>query len=62
MCVPGQEHTSIETLCPICSQIPSKRGTSLATHSVEPNTVEPCAAATFTDSSGNLFLHEAYSH
>ena len=60
--MPGQEHTSLETLCPICSQIPSKRGTSLATRSVEPDTVEPCAAATSTDSSGNLFLHEVYSH
>lgn len=51
----------LKALCSICSQIPSKRRTSLATLSVELDTVEPCAAATSTDSSGNLFLHEAYS-
>ena len=58
---PTKWSVSHSSVCPIYSQIPSKRGTSLATLSVEPDTVEPCAAATSTHSSGNLFLHEAYS-
>ena len=36
-----------------------EKGNSWAIHSMEPDNVQPCAvAATSTDSSGNLLLHE----
>ena len=51
-------------MLPCWCRILCEKGNSEATYSMQPDTVEPCAAAAAasTDSSGKLLLHQLFLH